>query len=115
MAQWRELTSLQDWKEVLEQSGDRPVLVFKHSTQCPVSAKAWEESQAYTNGEPRQDVSYVWVKVIEHRDVSNQIAQDLDVRHQSPQAILIKNGQQVWNTSHWHIKQEVLKDVLEQQ
>ncbi|UOF90681.1 bacillithiol system redox-active protein YtxJ [Fodinisporobacter ferrooxydans] len=112
MTQWREIQSLDEWQNVLEQSTEKLVLLFKHSTTCPISANAFAECQAYIAGEPRQDVDYVLVKVIESRPVSNQIAADLQVKHESPQTVLLQNKQAVWNASHWSITKASLVDVL---
>ncbi|MFC4077038.1 bacillithiol system redox-active protein YtxJ [Salinithrix halophila] len=112
MAQWKEITTENEWKEILERSNERLVLVMKHSTRCPVSADAWKECQAYTADSPSEEVDYIQIKVIESRDVSNRIAEDLGVKHQSPQTILVKNREPVWNTSHWHIKKSALAEAL---
>ncbi|OYD09180.1 general stress protein [Paludifilum halophilum] len=112
MAQWNEITTFNEWNQAFQQSEERPVLVMKHSTRCPVSADAWEECKKYTEDQPRSDMDYVIVKVLESREVSDRIAEDLGVKHQSPQTILLKNGKPVWHTSHWHIKKEALEEVL---
>ncbi|GMA64239.1 bacillithiol system redox-active protein YtxJ [Alicyclobacillus fastidiosus] len=113
MAQWKEIAGLDDWLEVFDASANKPVLVFKHSTTCPISANAWKEFQSYLNGSPNDDTEFVMVKVIESRNVSNQIAHDLHVTHKSPQLILIRNKEAVFNTSHWSITQDNIRKVLQ--
>lgn len=100
---WRELTTLEQWSETLQGSNKKPVLVLKHSTTCPVSANGLEEYEAFIAKYPDVELDYALVKVIESRPVSNQIAADLGVKHESPQVILVKNGASYWNTSHWSI------------
>lgn len=112
MPKYRELTSVEEWQEALEASTDKPVLVFKHSTTCPISAKAHKAYEAYLNGEPNEDVDYVLVKVQHSRPVSNQIEADLGIKHESPQTILIRNKEAVWNTDHSKITEESLKTAL---
>lgn len=112
MKSWRELKTIEDWQETLQGSTERPVIVFKHSTTCPVSANAFQEFQEYLQGQPREDVDYVLVKVIESRPVSNQIADDLAVRHASPQIILVEQKDSVWNSSHWSITVQHISAVL---
>lgn len=114
MGQWQEITTLEEWIEVLKESDDQPVLIMKHSTRCSVSADAWRECQEFTQEDPVSDVTLVMVKVVESREVSNRIAEDLQVKHASPQTILIRNQQAVWDTSHWHIKKETLNEVLKE-
>ncbi|WDL97522.1 bacillithiol system redox-active protein YtxJ [Alicyclobacillus sp. ALC3] len=112
MLQYREVTSLNEWQQVLQKSNERPALVFKHSTTCPISARAFREFIEYLGGTPNAHTDYVVVKVIESRPVSNQVASDLHVRHQSPQVILVQNQAAVWDTSHGSITEASLKQVL---
>lgn len=112
MPQWREITTHEEWRDVLEKSCERPVLLFKHSTRCPISANAWKEFQSYLSGTPDENTEYVVVKVIESRDVSNAVANDLNVVHQSPQVLLIRNKKAVWDTSHSNITQGAIGQVL---
>ncbi|SMO59711.1 bacillithiol system redox-active protein YtxJ [Melghirimyces algeriensis] len=112
MAQWKEITTLEEWDQALLRSKDEPVLIIKHSTRCPVSADAWKEYQEFVQENAPKSASYMMVKVIESRDVSNKIAEDLDIQHKSPQAILIKDGRAVWNDSHWHITKSSLSEAV---
>jgi bacillithiol system protein YtxJ len=68
-------------------SAERGQVVLKQSTACPVSSNALEEYIHYLQDNPNSDVDYVLVKVIESRPISNQIAEDLGVKHESPQII----------------------------
>ena len=92
-------------EDLIKQSSEAPVVVFKHSTTCPVSAGAYEEMSAVT-------VPVNIVIVQEARDVSNQIEQVTDVEHHSPQVIVLRNGKAVWNASHWKIKTEAVEDAV---
>lgn len=103
MAGYIEITSVSQWKEVLERSKEKEVLVFKHSTTCPVSAYAYEEFTSF-----QSPVETYLVKVIENRPVSNEIENDLGIRHESPQAFLISDGQALWNASHRKITNKEL-------
>jgi len=111
MAKWREITTLEEWKQV--KKGERPFVVLKHSTACPVSASALEEYEQYLEKDPNSDIDYYLVKVIESRPVSNQIAEDLGVKHESPQIIYVKNGEPYWNASHWAVTTKHMKAVLD--
>lgn len=113
MAQYREIDSVEDWNTVLEGSSERPVVVFKHSTTCPVSANAFKEFNSYLEGNPNEGTDYVLVKVIESRPVSNQIAEDTAVKHESPQIILLDKKAKVWTASHWSITNAHITAVLD--
>ncbi|CAM3785542.1 bacillithiol system redox-active protein YtxJ [Marinicrinis lubricantis] len=112
MATWREITSVDEWKQLYEKSAEQPVLLLKHSTTCPVSANALKEYEAYLSKD-KTAVDYVLVKVIESRPVSNQIAEDLNIKHESPQIIYLKNKFPEWNASHWAVTVEHISAVLD--
>jgi bacillithiol system protein YtxJ len=114
MAEIRQLTSVEDWQQALRQSEEKPLLVFKHSTQCPISAGAHEELLHYVSDAKDSPVDYALVRVIEERPVSNAIADALGVTHKSPQAILVQGGQAVWDESHWRITYSFLSEKLGQ-
>lgn len=112
MVQYKEIRSLEEWNTVLDSSIHRPVVVFKHSTSCPVSSNALKEFSYYLQNDPNPEIDYVLVKVIESRPVSNRIAEDVLLKHESPQIILVKNKEKVWNVSHWAITSEHMTAML---
>jgi bacillithiol system protein YtxJ len=95
-----QLKSMADLEALLASSGTQPVLVFKHSTTCPVSARAHREWEAFQATPEAGKVKLAWVRVIEERPVSLALADRVNVKHESPQALLIKDGQALWHTSH---------------
>jgi bacillithiol system protein YtxJ len=107
-----QLKSMADLETLLAGSEERPVLVFKHSTTCPVSARAHREWDAFRNLAEAGQVDHAWVRVIEERPVSLALAEKVQVKHESPQAILIKSGQAVWHASHRGITVDSLKEAL---
>jgi len=113
MTQWKEITKIEEWNELLEGSAQKPFVVLKHSTACPVSTNALDEYESYLHKQPNAEVEYVLVKVIESRPVSNQIAEDTGVKHASPQILYIKNKEAVWNTSHWSVTRAHITAVLD--
>lgn len=110
---YKEITTIEQWTEAFEGSGERPVVLLKHSTTCPVSANAHEEFTRYLSGEPRGDVDYLLVKVIESRPVSNRIAEDTGVKHESPQIIYVHDKKKVWTASHWSVTKAHMSAVLD--
>jgi len=100
----------QDLEQLLERSKTDPVLIFKHSTQCSISAQAYKEFTDFAEGV--QDLFYGVVLVVENRKLSHAIAERFGVRHESPQVLLIKDGQSVWHASHWSITPDSLSDAL---
>ncbi len=103
----KKLTSVDEMNQFVQQPGKH--LLFKHSTTCPISAKAHEEFQAFVKD---TNTSAAIVLVIEDRPVSNQIAEHFGIKHESPQIFLLEDGQVRWNTSHWKITSEALKEAI---
>src|SRR5215470_11940301 len=99
-----------DLEQLLDRSKTDPVLIFKHSTQCPISTQAYEEFTDFVEG--LENLACGAVLVIENRKLSNAIADRFGVRHESPQALLIKDGRVVWHASHWSITAESLREAL---
>jgi bacillithiol system protein YtxJ len=96
----KELQTTGQWQVLLEASITEPVLVFKHSTACPISAQAWEEVQHFVKNANTEHLETAMVKVIEFRSISNQIADDTGVKHASPQILFIRQKKVCWHTSH---------------
>ena len=105
-----DLVQDQDLEQLFERSKTDPVVIFKHSTQCSISIEVYQEFADFTKN--AHGLSCGIVLVIENRRLSNAIAERFGVRHQSPQAILIKDGQAVWHASHWSINSDALSDAL---
>jgi bacillithiol system protein YtxJ len=101
-------TSVSDSRE-LEQcfklSHERPVVLFKHSVTCPISGAAYQEM---SNVET--DVSLIVVQ--KAREVSNEVETLTGIRHESPQAIILRNGRAVWNVSHWRITRSAVEEAV---
>ena len=108
MSQLKQITSSEEWETVLKESNENPVLMFKHSTTCPVSANAYEEYQKLST-----DLDKYYLIVSESRPVSNQIAEELEIKHESPQIFLLNNGQAAWNTSHWNITEKNIEEAIQ--
>ena len=103
MTGYKEITSVDEWKEVLKLSDAQKILVLKHSTTCPISARAFREFESFDT-----PLEKYLVKVRESRSVSNEMESDLGVKHESPQVFLVGDGEAVWNASHQQINRTEL-------
>lgn len=83
-------------EELFERSHTQPVILFKHSSTCPISAAAYQQMQQLTGA-----VSLLTVQ--QARDLSREVEERTGIRHESPQAIILRNGEAVWHASHWRI------------
>jgi bacillithiol system protein YtxJ len=95
----------------IDESRERPVVIFKHSRTCGISCVAYDELHAHI-GEAPVDASYKLITVQTHRHVSDEAEARFGVRHASPQVIVLRDGRPVWNASHFRITADALKRVL---
>lgn len=106
----KSLETKETFEQILEKSREKPQIVLKHSTRCPVSRGALLEFQRFAEKDHRADL---WtLLVIEHKEVSQMVADETGIEHQSPQAIILKDGRPVWNGSHHAITAETLGEKL---
>lgn len=92
-------------------SHHQPVLLFKHSLICPISTAAWLRFENYARLHP-SDARYLLVEIQNARPLSNEIAARTGVRHESPQALLLRGGTVVWHASHGGITEAALDQAL---
>lgn len=110
MAPIRNLTTPEEIDELIERSRQTPVWIFKHSLTCGTSASAWSQYANFVAGRPEDDeTTYAVIEIQRARPVSNALADKSGVRHESPQALLFREGRVVWQASHWKIKKEALE------
>lgn len=96
----------------MARSMSTPVVIFKHSPTCGVSAQA-EESLLELLADPPVAADWCLVPVPASRQVSNEIAARFGIRHESPQAFIIHNGRVVWHGSHHRVTGSGLKEALD--
>lgn len=102
------LHKIEQFDEIDEISYTKPVVLFKHSTRCIISRtvlKQFENEFQF----PEEKIDWYLLDLLNHRDLSNEIASRYHVVHQSPQIVVIKNGKAVFNESHDSISVDDLK------
>lgn len=108
---WNTISNPEETQTLLEKSKKRPQLIYKHSNQCSVSFIAKEGLDSNVK-ELGQFADLYIIDVIRQRDISNAIETMLKVRHESPQALLLKDGKVAWKGSHWDVNaEEILKKL----
>lgn len=110
MAQVQELSTQADADAMLEASHDAPVYLLKHSVACPISARGQME---FVGLEGDADPALYAVVVQYARDVSAYLAERLGVQHETPQAILIKDGEAVDVKNHGAIRLADLRSAAQ--
>jgi len=106
MSKITELTSLDDLDDMLAASATAAVVLLKHSAACPVSAIARGHFDRLSEDD---EVQPFLVVVQRARDVSNAVADKLAVRHETPQAIVIRDGKAVYVANHYRVSADDLK------
>ncbi len=100
---WKNIRTEQDLEAIIANSSDKPVVLYKHSTRCAVSYFALNNLESM-EAEDAEKADFYMVDVISRRPLSQFIAAQLDIEHQSPQVIVLKNGEPVWSGSHNQVK-----------
>lgn len=108
---WKNLRSIEDLNKAQQDSHIKTVVLFKHSTRCSISRfvlKNFENTVTI----PEEEMDFYFLDLIEYRSVSNEIAERFNVIHQSPQLIILKKGEAVYDASHESIDAEILNQYL---
>jgi len=105
------LSDLEMLEAAIAESLERPVLLFKHSRTCGISCEALDELRAHLE-QGGADAAYKMITVQSHRHLSESAARRLGIRHETPQAILLRDGRPVWNASHFRITATEIDRVL---
>lgn len=104
---WITLDDIKQLNQIKERSNERPQVVFKHSTRCSISSMVLKRLER--EGKP-ENMDFYFLDLIKYREISNKVSQMFDVNHESPQVLLIKNGECVYDESHYGITMDALSD-----
>lgn len=108
--QWKILTTEDQLEKIIELSNTKPQLIFKHSTRCSISSVVKSRLES---GDTPEHIDFHFLDLVAHRSLSNKIAEDLNVHHESPQVLLLQNGECVYDESHLVIRmQDILTEVV---
>ncbi|GJM45406.1 MAG: hypothetical protein DHS20C21_22480 [Gemmatimonadota bacterium] len=96
-----------------DESKTRPVVIFKNSTRCSISAHAYQTYRDFVEEASSPDTLFTVIQILDARPVSDALAQRTGIRHESPQILVLKDGQVAWSASHWEISREGIEQALE--
>ena len=108
--EWFPLNEMDQLNEIVIESDENPVVIFKHSTRCIISRTVLKNFEKAFDLEDK--VKPYFLDLLEFRPISNEIASLFNVTHQSPQLIVVKNGKAIYNASHDSIDVDDLKKIL---
>ncbi len=107
-----EIKTLEVLDEILNKYSETALLLFKHSTACPISKTAYSEVVRFLEKTDATSPPLYMVKVIESRSVSNAITSRFAVNHRSPQVILVRANEVLWDASHRRITCDALQHAI---
>ena len=99
---WKNISSEEDLETAVKESFGKKVVLFKHSTRCFISKTVLKNFEREVQNSDKA-VSFYLLDLLAHRNISNKIAEDFGVEHQSPQMIVLENGKAVKDASHQSI------------
>jgi bacillithiol system protein YtxJ len=105
---WHPLTSMEQLQELITRSAEKPQVIFKHSIRCSISSVI----KTRLDKEQAPDTAdFHYLDLITYRSVSNAVAEQFNVIHESPQVLVIWKGKSVYDDSHMAINMD---DIIEQ-
>jgi bacillithiol system protein YtxJ len=102
---WKTLDQQDQLEQLEKESFNAPVVLFKHSTRCSISHMAKSRLESSDSG---KEPEIYYLDLIRYRDISNEIADRYNVRHESPQVIVLKDGKAIYHASHGSISMDEL-------
>jgi len=108
---WNSLQTTEQLTELLEESVNSKILIFKHSTRCSISRTTLDRLERNWKAELPNTKSY-FLDLLSFRELSNAIAERFNVEHQSPQVLIISEGKSIYDRSHFDIEYSQLEAVL---
>ncbi|KUJ53055.1 bacillithiol system redox-active protein YtxJ [Chryseobacterium sp. JAH] len=100
---WNMIESEKDLEEAIKKSYTAKIAIFKHSTSCFISKTVLRNFEKEIEESQENGTTFYFLDLLAHRNISNKIAEDFGIRHESPQLIVIENGNEINNASHQDI------------
>jgi len=110
MLKWNSLTGIDELPAIKEKSFQKPQVIFKHSIRCGTSSLVLNRLE---KAKRVPDADFYYLDVIRNRDVSNATANTFHVHHESPQILVIKNGDCQYEDSHISINMDDIQEQVE--
>jgi bacillithiol system protein YtxJ len=112
MIPWEPLTQAEQLQDLVRESHEQPVLIFKHSTTCSISAAAKGKLERQWADAGLDDTKFYYLDLLRFRPLSAEIAQQFGVQHESPQLLLIQDGECRYSASHMGIRLSEVKSMV---
>lgn len=102
---WIPLNSVDQLDSIRKASNSKPQVIFKHSTTCSISKMALDRFERAVTSDA---IDFYYLDLLNYRSISNAVVESFQVHHESPQVILIKNGECIYDESHYGIMMDEL-------
>ncbi len=104
-ANFKEIYTTEALEQLFSESHSKPIVFFKHSITCPISKNVFRDVSSVN--------SDIWVMIVQDaRIVANEISEKTGIRHESPQAIIVRNGEVIYHSSHYDITAADVENIL---
>lgn len=100
---WNYLERAEQLNDIVNESADNSILIFKHSTRCNISRAALDRLERNWKDAEVPNVKPYFLDLLSYRDISNTLAEQFQVEHQSPQVLIIRHGKAIYDNSHYGI------------
>ena len=110
---WNTLDNDKALEQIKSESFEHPVVIFKHSTRCPISQMALSWFERSWKQEEMGVIEPYFLDLIQNRPISNKVAEEFGINHESPQLLLIDKGECTYHRSHSNISYKELKTQVE--
>jgi len=109
---WNKLTTLAQLEQIQDESKEKKILIFKHSTRCSISSAALSRLERNWKSDEMPEVKSYLLDLISFRQLSNEIESLYHIEHESPQVLIISNGKSVYDRSHLAIDYNQIKEAV---
>ena len=109
---WSELRSVNQIDQIRNESKQNPILIFKYSSRCSLSRMALDRLERNWKEAEMSGIKPYFLDLITYREISNQIAHEFEVEHESPQVLIIENERSIYDQSHMGIDYHKIKEVV---
>lgn len=106
---WNKLTSEAQIDQLIAESSAKPVLIFKHSTRCSISSMSLDRLLRNWKEQDSEEISPYYLDLIAYRSLSDQVAARFGIPHESPQVLILKDGNVTYSESHYGINYTEIK------
>jgi bacillithiol system protein YtxJ len=109
---WHLLENPDQLNQLITESAEKNILIFKHSTRCNISRATLDRLERNWKDEEVPNLKPYFLDLISYRNISNAIADQFHVEHESPQVLIIRNGKSIYDNSHYGIDFSAIREKV---